>query len=261
MLTDAQIATYQTTGALLLKGAFAGYVDGVRAAIEENQASPSWRERTYRPDNGGAPFFQDYVVWDQFYGYRALVRQSPMPEIAAGLMQSKTARIFHDHILVKEPGSSVVTPWHQDQPYYLVRQVNRPRERIEYVRKRIAKAGTLSLMAIVIAKPQRIAFMATCWHILVRGRAGYLQLCRCQPAPSRMRRACAPDATVLAISVRAHGLCVGMRHDQSGRFSPHQDPRFILKPYLQGLAAPFYLCGDYLRARRQKAANSSLMHA
>ncbi len=120
MLTDAQIATYQTTGALLLKGAFAGYVDGVRAAIEENQASPSWRERTYRPDNGGAPFFQDYVVWDQFYGYRALVRQSPMPKIAAGLMQSKTARIFHDHILVKEPGSSVVTPWHQDQPYYLV---------------------------------------------------------------------------------------------------------------------------------------------
>ena len=35
-------------------------------------------------------------------------------------MGSKTARVFHDHILVKEPGNSVVTPWHQDQPYYLV---------------------------------------------------------------------------------------------------------------------------------------------
>jgi len=35
-------------------------------------------------------------------------------------MSSETARIFHDHILVKEPGNSIVTPWHQDQPYYLV---------------------------------------------------------------------------------------------------------------------------------------------
>ena len=44
-----------------------------------------------------------------------------MAEIAAELMRSKTARIFHDHVLVKEPGTSVATPWHQDAPYYLVR--------------------------------------------------------------------------------------------------------------------------------------------
>ena len=35
-------------------------------------------------------------------------------------MSSETARIFHDHILVKEPGNSIITPWHQAQPYYLV---------------------------------------------------------------------------------------------------------------------------------------------
>jgi ectoine hydroxylase-related dioxygenase (phytanoyl-CoA dioxygenase family) len=40
--------------------------------------------------------------------------------MAARLMRSRTARMFHDHVLVKEPGTSVVTPWHQDQPYYLV---------------------------------------------------------------------------------------------------------------------------------------------
>jgi ectoine hydroxylase-related dioxygenase (phytanoyl-CoA dioxygenase family) len=120
MLTEEQIETYQTTGALLLKGLFIDYVEGARAAIEENKSSPSWRERTYRPDDGGAPFFQDYVVWNQFDGYRALVKDSAMAELAAKLMKSSTARIFHDHILVKEPGNSVVTPWHQDQPYYLV---------------------------------------------------------------------------------------------------------------------------------------------
>lgn len=33
-------------------------------------------------------------------------------------MQSKTARFYHDHLLVKEPFTQQITPWHQDQPYY-----------------------------------------------------------------------------------------------------------------------------------------------
>ena len=28
--------------------------------------------------------------------------------------------MFHDHVLVKEPGTSKPTPWHQDGPYYFV---------------------------------------------------------------------------------------------------------------------------------------------
>ncbi len=120
IITPEQQAAFQEKGAVLLKGAFADFVEGAREAIEENKANPSWRERTYRPDDGRSPFFQDYVVWNNFDGYRALVRESPMAQMAAELMGSKTARIFHDHILVKEPGNSVVTPWHQDQPYYLV---------------------------------------------------------------------------------------------------------------------------------------------
>lgn len=119
MLSQEQIAAFQDQGAVLLKGVFGDFVEGARAAIEENIANPSWRERTYRPDDGGQAFFQDYVVWNQFDGYRALVKDSQMAALAAELMQSKTARVFHDHILVKEPGNSVVTPWHQDQPYYL----------------------------------------------------------------------------------------------------------------------------------------------
>ncbi len=120
MIGQDQIDTFQKTGVVLLKGVFADYVNGARQAIEQNKANPSWRERTYRPDDGSAPFFQDYVVWKQFDGYRALVKDSAMAELAARLMRSKTARIFHDHILVKEPGNSIVTPWHQDGSYYLV---------------------------------------------------------------------------------------------------------------------------------------------
>ena len=33
-------------------------------------------------------------------------------------MRSKSARLYHDHMLTKEPGTRQPTPWHQDQPYY-----------------------------------------------------------------------------------------------------------------------------------------------
>jgi len=143
-ITPDQISEFQNDGVVLLKGAFKAQVETVREAIDQNIANPSWRERTYRPDDGSTPFFQDYVVWNHFDGYRSLVTNSGMAEMAATLMKSNTARIFHDHILVKEPGNSVVTPWHQDQPYYLVEAEQTvsfwvpldpiPRERtIEYV--------------------------------------------------------------------------------------------------------------------------------
>ena len=43
-----------------------------------------------------------------------------LPRVAAALMQRETVRIYHDHLLVKEPGTKQATPWHQDQPYYNV---------------------------------------------------------------------------------------------------------------------------------------------
>jgi len=119
-LTQSQIDSFNSDGVVLIRKLFKPWVQAAQDAIEQNKAAPSWRERTYRPDDGSAPFFQDYCVWNDFDGYRSLVKESPMANVAAELMQSKTARIFHDHILVKEPGNSVVTPWHQDKPYYLV---------------------------------------------------------------------------------------------------------------------------------------------
>ena len=104
----------------MLKGVLTDFIHDARQAITENIATPSWRERTYQSGDGTAPFFQDCVVWNQFGGYRTLVRKSPLAKTAARLMSSETARIFHDHILVKEPGNSIITPWHQAQPYYLV---------------------------------------------------------------------------------------------------------------------------------------------
>ena len=121
LVSNEVVSSFQQDGVVFLRDVFGPWVEGVRQAIEQNKANPSWRERTYRPQMGSeTEFFQDYCVWSHFSGYRALVVDSPMASIAAQLMGSKTARIFHDHVLVKEPGSTVVTPWHHDQPYYIV---------------------------------------------------------------------------------------------------------------------------------------------
>lgn len=121
LVSQQQIEEYQSDGVVMLRGLFADWVEPLRRGIEANMADPSWRERTYVPEDGTATFFQDLCNWQRIAEYREFVEKSPVAELAAALMRSKTARIFHDHVLVKEPGTSVVTPWHQDQPYYFVK--------------------------------------------------------------------------------------------------------------------------------------------
>jgi ectoine hydroxylase-related dioxygenase (phytanoyl-CoA dioxygenase family) len=121
LIKEPLIAEFQHEGCAVLRGIFKPWISGLEVGIEENMASPTFRERTYHPADGSAPFFQDFCNWDRIAGYRALVRKSPMARIAARLMRSSIARIFHDHVLVKEPGNSIATPWHQDAPYYLVK--------------------------------------------------------------------------------------------------------------------------------------------
>ncbi len=85
-------------------------------------ASPSeyGHARTVIPKDGSPPFFQDYCNWSRIPAFSEFVFQSAAAEIAAALMQSQTAKFFHEHTLVKPAGGSTVTPWHHDQPYYCV---------------------------------------------------------------------------------------------------------------------------------------------
>lgn len=114
------IEAFQRDGVVLLPGLLADHVAALQEAVALNMANPSPFERTYKPDDGSAAFFQDFCNWPRIAGYRDAVLGSPMAHVAAQLMGSGRARIFHEHVLVKEPGNSIVTPWHQDQPYYLV---------------------------------------------------------------------------------------------------------------------------------------------
>lgn len=107
-------------GAIHLPGIFADWVDALREGVDRAMANPSPWERSYQPKDGSAPFFQDFARWKDTAEFQRFLDGSNIGAIAATLMRAREVRLFHDHILVKEPGSSIVTPWHQDTPYYCV---------------------------------------------------------------------------------------------------------------------------------------------
>ena len=118
-LTDQDIANFQRDGAVCIRQLL--NVDEVallRDGIDANLATPSPRAKiASRPEDPGR-FFEDFCNWQDIAQFERLVHESPLAGAAQRLMQSPTVRLYHDHVLVKEPGTRQRTPWHQDQPYY-----------------------------------------------------------------------------------------------------------------------------------------------
>jgi len=119
-IAEEIVETFQAEGVAVLRGVFRDWIGRLADGVAALRARPSPLERSVRPADGAAPFFQDFCNWQRIEPFRAFVLDSPAAALAARLMRSDHARFFHDHVLVKEPGSSVVTPWHQDEPYYCV---------------------------------------------------------------------------------------------------------------------------------------------
>jgi ectoine hydroxylase-related dioxygenase (phytanoyl-CoA dioxygenase family) len=116
---QAAVAAFERDGAVCLRGLFtAGEIAHLREGIDENLAHPSPRAKiASRPDDPGF-FIEDFCRWQENAHYRDFIFNTALGETAARLMQSATARLYHDHMLTKEPGTRAKTPWHQDQPYY-----------------------------------------------------------------------------------------------------------------------------------------------
>jgi len=114
------IDDYRRDGAVALRGLFVDWVETLRVGIARNRASPGPDVKIYSGEKGSGRFFGDYCNWDRIPEYREFIFKSPAAEIGRQLMGSKTVRLFHEHVLVKEASADVATPWHQDQPYYCV---------------------------------------------------------------------------------------------------------------------------------------------
>ena len=120
LLTQARIEAFSKNGVTLVPGLFADHVETIRAGIARNMSDPGPYAAENLKEGENGRFFDDYCNWNRIPEFETVVRTSPAAEVAADLMQSNRVQMFHDHVLVKEPGTSKATPWHQDAPYYFV---------------------------------------------------------------------------------------------------------------------------------------------
>ena len=120
LLSQAQVEEFRRDGVALIRGLFADHVETIRAGIERNMAEPGpFAAENLREGEEGR-FFDDYCNWSRIPEFEAAIREGPAAEVAGALMGSARVQLFHEHVLVKEPGTSRATPWHQDGPYYFV---------------------------------------------------------------------------------------------------------------------------------------------
>jgi ectoine hydroxylase-related dioxygenase (phytanoyl-CoA dioxygenase family) len=115
------VGAYRRDGAVCVRGLFgAGLMDLARRAIEAVLAAPSELAIVAsRPEDPGR-FVEDFCNWRRIPELEEVARTSPAAAVAGELTGSTAVRLFHDHVLVKEPGTRQRTPWHQDLPYYNV---------------------------------------------------------------------------------------------------------------------------------------------
>jgi ectoine hydroxylase-related dioxygenase (phytanoyl-CoA dioxygenase family) len=121
VVDPALVQAFRRDGAVCVREAFS--VEDlalVEEAIEENLAAPSDRAIVASRLDDPGRFFEDFCNWQRLPGIEEVMRASPAAAIAGELMGSEQVRFYHDHVLVKEPGTTQRTPWHQDQPYYNV---------------------------------------------------------------------------------------------------------------------------------------------
>lgn len=121
VVDDATIHEFRTAGATIIRGLFTpDEVATVERGIERNLAELSPKSSlTTKPGDPGK-FVEDFCNWQRIDEFRSIAFDSRAADVAATLMGSQQVRLFHDHTLVKEPGTQQQTPWHQDQPYYNV---------------------------------------------------------------------------------------------------------------------------------------------
>lgn len=118
MISDSAIEAFQRDGVIVVRGAFADWIEIIAEGIARNMAEPG----PYASENDvrEGRFFDDYCNWQRIPEFERVARHSPAGPLAAAVMRSTTVQFFHDHVLVKEPGTPKPTPWHQDAPYYFV---------------------------------------------------------------------------------------------------------------------------------------------
>ena len=121
VVSKEAVREFQEQGVVCLRGLFEPrWLDLLAEGVERNLREPGPLAKHYTPAGSPGRFFGDYCNWQRIPEYRTFAFESPAAAAVADLLQTERVNFFHEHILVKEPGTRETTPWHHDQPYWTV---------------------------------------------------------------------------------------------------------------------------------------------
>ena len=120
-VTPELIESFRHDGAVCIRQLLSpAQVQRLRQGIDANLAAPSPRAKVASRTDDPGRFIEDFCNWQDNDAYREVIFDSGLAPAAGLLSGSRSIRLYHDHMLTKEPGTRQRTPWHQDQPYYNV---------------------------------------------------------------------------------------------------------------------------------------------
>ena len=118
-LSSEEIDSYNNQGAIVIKNVFSPWINLLRTGFEKVLKEPGPHARENVKNEEGR-FFEDYCNWQRITEFKKFADESLAAQIVAEATGSKSIQLFHEHIFVKDPGTTKETPWHQDMPYYCV---------------------------------------------------------------------------------------------------------------------------------------------
>ena len=109
-LTPEHIAKYRVDGATVVRGLFnATEMKLLETGIERNMEKPSpLAIVASKPEDPGY-FIEDFCNWQRIPEFKQFIFELPAAEIAGQLMGGNEVRLYHDHLLVKEPKTVATT--------------------------------------------------------------------------------------------------------------------------------------------------------
>jgi ectoine hydroxylase-related dioxygenase (phytanoyl-CoA dioxygenase family) len=121
MLSEAAVTTFQTDGAVALRGLLdPTWIEALRHAVPQlldGSYDPVSRMRARTVE--GSNVLQSSGKWRECETFRRFLFESPIAAASAELTGSATARLYEDLFQVRPPGDSEPR-WHRDAPYWPV---------------------------------------------------------------------------------------------------------------------------------------------
>lgn len=120
-VSDEKVGFYRDNGYVRFDGVLTSdEVEAVREGLERGMEAQKGFSRDLA--GGGDKIVQMLNLWEHDDVMRAYSTSPRLAGMARRLTGSDAVRLFHDQALVKKPGPSAASPWHQDQPYWPSRE-------------------------------------------------------------------------------------------------------------------------------------------